>query len=79
LGNEVDSTITLNELQFAEFNVPPDFGDPGQSEQRMLADRSEIKALRKMAEVAGVQVEVAKSDYYPRVDMVGSYNKYDDK
>jgi outer membrane protein len=79
LGNEMESAVTLNQLQFTEFNIPPDFGDPVQSEQRMLADRSEIKALRKLGEAAVVQVDVAKSDYYPRVDLVGSYSKYDDR
>ena len=45
----------------------------------MLAERSELKALRGLAEAGRVQVEVAKSEYYPRVDLVGSYTKYDDK
>ena len=79
LGNEVDAPITLDELQFAEFKKVPVFGDPGQSETRMLAERSELKALRGLAEAGRVQVEVAKSEYYPRVDLVGSYTKYDDK
>jgi outer membrane protein len=77
LGSEVDATITLKELQFAEFKNPPVFGDPGQSETRMLTDRSEIKALKGLAEAGRVQVEVAKSEYYPRVNLVGSYNRYD--
>ena len=73
----MDAAITLNELQFAEFKTPPIFGDPGQSEVRMLADRSELKALKGLAEAGRAQVEVAKSDYYPRVDVVGTYNRYD--
>ena len=79
LGNEVDAPITLDELQFAEFKKIPAFGDPVQSETRMLADRSELRALRGLAEAGLAQVEIAKSDYYPRVDLVGSYTKYDDK
>jgi outer membrane protein len=79
LGNEVDIPIMLNELQFAEFKKEPVFGDPVRSEARMLADRSEIKVLKGLAEAGLAQVEVAKSEYYPRVDLVGSYNKYDDK
>ena len=79
LGNEVDAPITLDQLQFAEFKKVPVFGDPGRSEARMLAERSELKALKGLAEAGLAQVEVAKSEYYPRVDLVGSYNKYDDK
>jgi outer membrane protein len=78
LGREAESTIALSDLQFAEFNTPPAFGDPGASEARMLAERSEIKALKGLAEAARMQVLAAKSDYYPRVDLVGSYSKYDD-
>jgi outer membrane protein len=77
LGSEMDAAITMNELQFAEFKTPPAFGDPGQSEVRMLADRSELKALKGLVEAGRAQVEVAKSEYYPRVDVVGSYNRYD--
>jgi outer membrane protein len=79
LGREVDSAITLSDLQFDEFTKPPVFGDPGTSETRMLAERSELKALRGLIEAARMQTEAASSDYYPRVDLVGSYNKYDDE
>jgi outer membrane protein len=79
LGREVDSMIALGDLQFSEFQKPPEFGDPGASEVRMLARRSEIKALKGLIEAARMQTEAASSDYYPRVDLVGSYNKYDDK
>ena len=79
LGNEVDAPITLDELKFAEFKKVPVFGDPVRSEALMLAERSELKALKGLAEAGLAQVEVAKSEYYPRVDLVGSYNKYDDK
>jgi outer membrane protein len=79
LGREVDSTITLGDLQFADFTKPPVFGDPGISEARMLAERSELKALKGLIEAARMQTEAASGDYYPRVDLVGSYNKYDDE
>ncbi len=78
LANEVDAPISLDELKFAEFKVQPPFGDPRQSEARMLAERSELKALRDTAEAANLQVKVARSGYYPQVNLVESYSKYDD-
>jgi outer membrane protein TolC len=44
----------------------------------MLAERSELKALRDAAEAAKLQIAIAGSGYYPRVDLEESYSKYDD-
>jgi len=44
----------------------------------MLSSRSEIKALEGLIGVSDSQIEIAKSDYYPKVDLVGSYSRYDD-
>ncbi len=77
LASEVNAPITLNELTFKDFKEQPAYGDPAQSEKLMLANRSELKALRGAAEAAKLQVEIAKSGYYPRVDFTESYSKYD--
>ncbi len=45
---------------------------------KMLAERSEIKALEAVIAASSAQVEVARSGYYPRVDAIGSLRRYDD-
>ena len=43
----------------------------------MLAERSEIRALEKLKEASVSQTNAEKSEYYPKVDLVGSYGKFD--
>lgn len=78
LGREVGTTITLPDLEFAEFSDLP--GDLIEDEfyQKMLLVRSEIKALEGLIDASESQVQVAYSDYYPRVDVIGRYSRYDD-
>jgi outer membrane protein len=78
LGREAGAEVGIDELEFIEFETPPSFGDPIRSETTMLSERSEIKALKGLAEAGRMQVEAVSSDYYPRVDLVSSYSKYDD-
>ena len=44
----------------------------------MLKNRSELLTLTGLAESASMQVKVEQGSYYPRVDLVGSYSRYDD-
>jgi outer membrane protein TolC len=78
LAKEVSVPVTLNQLKFEEFTNQPPYGEPLESERRMLVDRSELKALREASKAAMMHVKVAESGYYPRVDLVESYTKYDD-
>ncbi len=78
LGREVGTVLTLPDLQFAEFDdIPKDLNED-EFYQKMLSVRSEIKALEGLIEASESQVQVAYSDYYPRVDVIGRYSHYDD-
>lgn len=78
LGREVGADIAFTDLNFAEFTaLPGEISEQGYLE-KMLASRSEIKALEGLIEVGESQVKVAYSDYYPRVDLIGDYSRYDD-
>ncbi len=78
LAREIDTEIALADLDFQEFLTTPQAGSLEDSESRMLAGRSDIKAFQKMIEAAGAQVKTEYSGYYPRLDLVGSYRNYDD-
>lgn len=78
LGREVGADIGFGDLNFAEFTALPGELDEKEYLGKMLASRSEIKALEGLIEVSESQVKVAYSDYYPRVDLIGSYSRYDD-
>ncbi len=78
LSREVGMQIPLDELTFAEFTKLPGTLDEEQYLQNMLDSRSEIKVLETLIEATESQVQVAKSEYYPRVDVIGSYYRYDD-
>ena len=78
LGREVGADISFGDLDFAEFAALPGELDEKEYLGKMLATRSEIKALEGLIEVSDSQVKVASSDYYPRVDLIGSYSRYDD-
>lgn len=76
LSRQVGREIGLGDLDFAEFNILPPLVDKEEYSARMLAARSEIKALELGVDAATAQAEAEKSGYYPRVDVVGSYRKY---
>lgn len=77
LSRQVGNTIDFFELGFQEFSQIPSLDGKEQYREKMLACRSEIKALEKLVEAAALQAEAARGDYYPRVDAVGSYQRYD--
>ncbi|SHO47150.1 TolC family protein [Desulfopila aestuarii] len=78
LSREVGTEITLPELIFAEFDKMPKELDEEAYRQKMLSSRSEIKALEGLIGASDSQIQAAYSDYYPKVDLVGSYSNYDD-
>lgn len=78
LSRQVGSRIEFADLDFAEFKELPPLMDKDAYTKTMLETRSEIKALESLIGVSEAQVERDKSDYYPKVDLVGSYTFYDD-
>lgn len=78
LSRQVGVRIAFADLDFAEFKVLPPLMDKNAYTETMLETRSEIKALESLIGVSEAQVERDKSDYYPKVDLVGSYAFYDD-
>lgn len=78
LSRQVGSDIALADLDFADFKKLPPLMDKEEHTSKMLAQRSEIKALEAVIEASAARAKAELSDYYPRVDVVGSYRKYDD-
>jgi outer membrane protein len=78
LSRQVGKEINFADLNFTEFNNLPPLVDRGAYAEKMLAERSEIKALEAFIAATSAQVEAAKSGYFPRLDAVGSYRRYDD-
>lgn len=78
LSREVGAQVSLGELDFAEFDILPAQLDEMEYRQKMRTTRSEIKALESLIEAGAAQVQAAYADYYPQVDLIGSYRNYDD-
>lgn len=78
LSRQVGAEIDLASLDFAEFNNLPPLVDRTAYAEKMLAERSEIKALEAVIAATSAQAEGVKSGFFPRVDAVGSYKRYDD-
>ncbi len=78
LSRQVGSEIKLEDLDFAEFKQVPPLIDKDEYLDKMLVKRSEIKALESLIAATEARSEAEKSDYYPKVDLVGSGSRYDD-
>ncbi|MBU0944585.1 MAG: TolC family protein [Proteobacteria bacterium] len=78
LGREINRPVRLDDLGFEEFSLLPQVEDMEACTEKMLTSRSEILALAGLTESASVQVKAEQSAYYPRLDMIGSYSRYDD-
>ncbi|MGB3212170.1 MAG: TolC family protein [Desulforhopalus sp.] len=77
LSRQVGSAIQFQELDFADFEDLPPLMDKTEYTSEMLAKRSEIKALQSLISASTARSEAELSDYYPQVDLVGSYSTYD--
>jgi len=73
LSRQVGSRIEFADLNFTAFEELPPLMDRQAYTITMLETRSEIKALESLIGVSEAQAESDKSDYYPKVDLVGSY------
>lgn len=78
LAREVGTAIKRDELTLAEFTDLPRLVACTELEKQLLAGRSELKVLEKQAVAADEQIEVEKASRYPRVDVIGSYRRYED-
>lgn len=78
LGRQIGVKISLADLDFADFNELPAEVDKKQYAAKMLAERSELKILEAIKKAASALVETQVADYYPELDLVGSYSNYDD-
>ncbi len=78
LGREINRPLTLEELRFEEFALLPELEPQEVYKEKMLAQRSELLALTGLARSASVLVKAEQGSYYPRLDLVGSYSRYDD-
>lgn len=79
LGREINKrSIRLGDLSFDEFSMLPKLEDQEICREQMLSRRSELLALEGLTKSASVQVKAEQSAYYPRVDVMGSYSRYDD-
>jgi len=78
LAREVGAEVDAEKLSFEEFDKLPAPGDREAYEEEMLANRSEIRFLEELIGAAAMRIKVARSRYYPSVDVAGIYNKYDD-
>ena len=78
LSRQVGADIKLADLDFADFKTLPPPISKELYLNTMLVARSEIKALQSVIEADRARTQAEKSGYYPKVDVVGSYSKYDD-
>lgn len=78
LSREVGQKLSLADCDFTEFETIPENENLESNTQQMLAVRSELEALRRLAEASGLQIKTEQSDYYPKVDLVGSYRNFGD-
>ncbi len=78
LGREINRPLNIEELGFEEFTILPELGEQQPYKEKMLKNRSELLALTGLAESASMLVKAEQSNYYPRVDLIGSYSRYDD-
>jgi outer membrane protein len=78
LGREVNHSLRLDELSFEEFSILPELEEQETYKEKMLMHRSELQALTGLAESASMLVKAEQGAYYPRLDLIGSYSRYDD-
>lgn len=77
LSRQVGSTIVFDQLEFKEFTELPPLVNRLEYRSKMLSNRSEIKALEAVIEANQALYEAERSEYYPKIDAVGSYRRYD--
>ncbi len=78
LSRQVGAELIFEELDFEDFKTLPSEINEDEYTEKMLTGRSEIKALQSVIASTSARADAEQADYYPRVDVIGSYTKYDD-
>lgn len=77
LSRTVGAELALSSLDFVDFADMPENLEEAEYTSKMLAERSELLAFRGLIEASEAQVQAAYGAYYPTVDLIGSYQNYD--
>ncbi|PID44424.1 MAG: hypothetical protein CR981_01400 [Proteobacteria bacterium] len=77
LSREANLPLVFSDLEFEEFDQVPGLFDPDSAEQKMLADRSDLRILEKMVAAAQAKSKVRKAGYYPQLNFSTTYSAYD--
>ena len=78
LSRQVGAELIFEELDFEDFKTLPAAINEDEYTEKMLTGRSEIKALESVIASTSARADAELAGYYPRVDVIGSYTKYDD-
>jgi outer membrane protein TolC len=78
LSFQIGSNIAISDLDFNDFTTLPTAINEDTYKGKMLTSRSEIKVLEAGVKATEFQEKAASSGYYPRIDAIGSYRRYDD-
>lgn len=78
LVREIGSEVNRDEVAFGEFTELPRLIACEDLESRLLANRSELLVLSRQAAAADEQIGIETASRYPRVDIAGSYRRYED-
>ncbi len=78
LKRAIDAPIDADRLSFDNFSIIPQIVAIDDNKEVMLANRSDIQMLKKLLAAANAQVNIARSSYYPSVNLSGIYQRYDD-
>lgn len=78
LVREIGAEVNRDEVVFAEFAELPGLVTPEVLELQLLAKRSELQVLARQAAAADEQIGIERASQYPRVDITGSYRRYED-
>lgn len=78
LKRAIDNPLQADRLNFNNFLTIPKIKDIDQNKEIMFSNRSDIQMLKKLIAASNNQVNVARSSYYPSVNVSGIYKKYDD-
>ncbi len=78
LGREIGEDLELSQLDFADFKEIPPQKNLEDTMPVMLANRSELLALDTLVDASRLQAKSAESEFYPKVNLVGSYQNLDD-
>ncbi|MEE4241322.1 MAG: TolC family protein [Desulfopila sp.] len=79
LGREIGEELELAQLDFVDFKKHPTQKNLAENMALMLTNRSELLALGKLIDASRFQAKSAESTYYPKVNLVGSYQNLDDE